>query len=463
MIAAPSALLADCLRPGKRAHLVGIGGVSMVPLALALRHRGLVVTGSDLLRSDATDALLAGGIPVGIGHLPARIDGADCVIRTAAAREDNPEIAAARAHGVPLFERAEAWGLLMREYRNAVCVAGTHGKTTVTAMLAQILIAAGRDPTVMLGGVLPCLGSGFRLGQGDTILLESCEYRNSFLYFSPTLALINNIDADHPDFFRDLAEIQASFRAFAEKVPAGGAVLANGDDPNTAQALAGLDYTRFGFGEANEVRGTGFSADGRQFDVLCRGIRYCRVRLSVWGRHNAADAIAACAAAEALGVEGEAAAQALAAFSGAKRRLEYKGLCRGAKVYDDYAHHPRELQALIGAVRQMAFRRVILAFQPHTYSRTKALLGDFAAALRMADQVVLAPIYAARERDEGLVSSRDLAGLIPSAVCLESFPEIAAYLRELARPGDVLVTAGAGDIYRVSDMLAENEAAPFGR
>ena len=455
MTSKQSEKIRSCLQPGKRVHLVGIGGVSMRPLGLVLRGRGLEITGSDMNASVSTDELIASGIRVFIGHSARNIEGADCIVRTAAAHNDNPEIAAARAKGIPVFERAQVWGVIMREYPNAVCVSGTHGKTTTTSMITHIFMAAGRDPTVMIGGYLPLLGAGHRVGKGDTIIAESCEYCNSFHNFCPTVAVVNNIEADHLDFFRDLDEIKQSFRTFCELVPAGGLIIANGDDENTVDAMAGLDYTSFGLDAHNDVHGKGYASDWRQFDVICHGKKYCRVQLSVYGKYNAVNALAACAVAEAMGIDGKTAAKALSGFTGAGRRLEYKGEYNGAKLYDDYAHHPGELHALIGAVQSMGYKRVIFAFQPHTYSRTKALFRDFVEELKTVDRVVLAEIYAARERNTYNISSHDVAAQIPGAECYDTLPEVAARLRELAQPGDVIVTVGAGDIYKVGEMLLE--------
>ena len=455
-----TARIRSYLVPGKRVHLVGIGGVSMRPLGLVLRGRGLEITGSDMNSSVSTDELIASGIRVFIGHSARNIEGADCIVRTAAAHNDNPEIAAARAKGIPVFERAQVWGVIMQEFENAICVAGTHGKTTTTSMITQIFMEAGRDPTVMIGGYLPLLGAGHRVGNGDTIIAESCEYCNSFLNFFPTVAVIGNIEADHLDFFKDLADVQKSFRAFAELVPEGGLVIANGDDENTVQALDGLSYMTFGLDAKNDVHGKGYSSDWRQFDVICHGRKYCTVQLSVFGRYNACNALAACAVAEYFGIDGRIAARALHEFTGAGRRLEYKGSYHGAKLYDDYAHHPGELHALIGAVRSMGFERVIFAFQPHTYSRTRALFRDFVEELKTVDQVVLAEIYAARESNLYHISSHDLAAQIPGAVCFDTLPEVAAHLKSIAGPGDVILTVGAGDIYKVGEMLArDGEAA----
>ena len=441
------------LVPGKHIHLIGIGGVSMRPLGLVLRGMGMTVTGSDMNSSVSTDELIEKGIEVHIGHNAKNIEGADCIIRTAAAHNDNPEIAAARAMGIPVFERAQAWGLIMREYKNAICVSGTHGKTTTTGMITHIFMQAQRDPTVMLGGYLPLLKAGHRVGNGDTIIMESCEYCDSFLNFYPTVAIINNIEADHLDYFKDLAAVQRSFRKFAGLVPRTGYVIANGDDENTVTALADLNYSTFGIDPKNDIHPNNLSEDFRSFDIICRGKRYCHVELSVYGRHNVYNALAAAAAAYVMGVEGEAVSEGLASFTGAGRRMEFKGKYNGAAVYDDYAHHPGELHALIDSVKTMGYQRMIIAFQPHTYTRTKALFDDFVRELRRVDVAVLAEIYAARESNKLGISSLDLAKQVEGAIFFETLPEVAAYLRTIAQEGDIILTVGAGDIYKAGEML----------
>lgn len=440
------------LVPGAHVHLVGIGGVSMRPLGLVLKGMGVFVTGSDMNASVSTDELISKGIRVHIGHRAENIEGACCIIRTAAAHNDNPEIAAARVAGIPVFERAEAWGVIMRSYKNAVCIAGTHGKTTTTSMMTHILMEADWDPTVMIGGDLPLLHAGHRVGQGDTIVLESCEYCDSFLNFFPTLAVILNVEADHLDYFKDLADVQKSFRAFAKLASAG--VLANGDDLHTVQAMEGVNHITFGLGQHNRVRAENMCPDWRSFDVLCDGKFYCHLDLEVLGKHNALNALAAAGAAWMLGISGEAVSHGLASFHGARRRMEYKGSYCGALIYDDYAHHPDELCATIEAVRAMPeCKRMVLAFQPHTYTRTKALFEEFVTQLKKPDVVVLAEIYAARERNTVGISSQDLQAEVPGADYCATLPEITEYLQKIARPGDVILTVGAGDIYRAGEAM----------
>lgn len=439
--------------PGRHVHLVGIGGVSMRPLGLVLKGMGMEVTGSDMSESKSTRELVAQGIPVAIGHQAGNIQGADCIIRTAAAHNDNPEIAAARAAGIPVFERAQAWGQIMKAYKNAICISGTHGKTTATSMMTHILMEAGLDPTVMIGGYLPLLRAGHRVGHGDTIVLESCEYCDSFLNFFPTVAVVLNVEADHLDYFKDLQDVQKSFHQFAELATS--CVIANGDDPHTVEALKGIDYVSFGLNDNNRIHVRNMDCDWRHFDVICDGEVYCHLDLGVLGRHNAMNALAAAASAWMIGIPGDAVSRGLESFHGAGRRMEHKGVYHGAEVYDDYAHHPDEVKATIEAVRSMGEHRLVLAFQPHTYSRTHALFEDFIRELGKADVLVLAEIYAARERNDIGISSSDLAERIPGAVFCETLPEVTEYLRNIVRPGDIVLTMGAGDIFRAGEALLQ--------
>ena len=446
------------IAPGRRAHLPGIGGVSMAPLAEVLHGAGMVITGSDMRESAAVEHLRSLGITVHIGHRAENLGQAELVIRTAAVHDDNPEIAAAHAAGVPIFERAQAWGAIMRGYKHALCISGTHGKTTTTSMCTHIIMAAGLDPTVMIGGTLPLLGAGHRVGKGDTIILESCEYCNSFLSFFPTVAVILNIEADHLDFFKDLEDVEKSFRAFADLVPEGGRIIANRDDENTMRALAGEErpVTTFGLAEGDiHAADLTWNKGLPTFDVVCRDQVYAHVSLSVPGLHNVKNALAAAASAIALGVPGEAVERGLAQFRGAGRRFEHKGTYHGAEVYDDYAHHPGELKALLDTARTLGYERVICAFQPHTYSRTAALFDDFAEVLKKPDVTLLAEIFAARETNDIGISSKDLADRIPGARYCATLPEVTDALRALARPGDLILTVGAGDIYTAGEALVK--------
>jgi len=446
--------------PGRRVHLSGIGGVSMCPLAEVLRGMGLVVQGSDMSNSDTVARLRELGIRVHVGHSAQAIQGAEFLVRTAAVRDDNPEIMAARAAGIPVFERAEAWGAIMQQYKNAVCIAGTHGKTTTTAMTTHIFMAAQADPTVMIGGTLPLLGSGYRVGRGETIILESCEYCNSFHHFFPTIAVVLNVEEDHLDFFKDLEDIQRSFRKFAEITPSHGHVVVNADDQGAMDALRGMGHPLFTFSLhshtanchcANLVITHGLPA----FDIVIDGQVYTHVELLVGGEHNISNALAAASAAYLLQVPGSAVKAGLELFTGAGRRFEYKGEYNGAKIYDDYAHHPAELHALLSMARTLGYDRVICAFQPHTYTRTKALFHDFVRELRCADHLFLAEIYAAREKNTLGISSRDLAQQIPGAVYCATLDEVTEQLRAMAQPGDLILTVGAGNIVTAGEKLAK--------
>lgn len=449
----------DYIKPGCRAHLVGIGGVSMAPLAEVLHGAGVIVSGSDWHESDKVAHLRSLGIQVAVGPQRAEnIAGAGCVIRTAAAHDDNPEIAAARSAGIPVFERAQAWGSIMQEYKNALCISGTHGKTTTTSMCTHIIMAAGLDPTVMIGGTLPLLGAGHRVGRGDTIILESCEYCNSFLSFFPTVAVILNIEADHLDFFRDLNDVEHSFRAFADRIPENGVIVANCEDQNTVDTLRGETRPMVTFGvERGDIHTENLCFDHglARFDVVRDGAFFTHIELSVPGMHNVKNAVAAAAAAMVLKVPAAAVSQGLAAFRLPGRRFEHKGAYHGAEVYDDYAHHPGELKALLDMARTLDYKRVICAFQPHTYTRTYELFDDFAAVLKQPDVTLLAEIYAAREENTIGISSRDLAAQIPGSIYCADLQQVTEKLRELARPGDLILTVGAGDIYLAGEALVQ--------
>ena len=483
------------IKSGERCHLVGIGGVSMSPLSEILIGMGVNVTGSDVNAGPAVKRLLSLGIKVTIGHSSENVRGAGYIIRTAAAREDNVEIMAARENGIPVFERAQAWGYIMRDYENAVCISGVHGKTTTTSMVTHILLAAEKDPTIMIGGSLPVLGCGYRVGNGDVIALESCEYFNSFHSFFPTVAIVLNVDADHLDFFRDIDDLKSSFRKFASLVPESGHVVCNGDDENTMEALLplGRDLFTFGIdqgaeagsaasaqlrvesgnwkveaedhvaecsnlmraGPAIRVLGVNIRPDGRNpsMDVLFDGEPFCKITLQVPGIHNLKNALAAIAAAITLGIPAGKIEEGLHSYTGVGRRLEFKGNISGADVYDDYAHHPCELRVTLDAVSTLGYERVIVAFQPHTFSRTKALFYDFVTELSRADVTFLAEVYAAREKKDAGVTSDVLAAAIPGARYCASFPEIADEIAAIAREGDIILTVGAGDIYQVGEAL----------
>ncbi len=449
--------IGEFLTPGTRAHLVGIGGVSMCPLAEVLRDKGLLIQGSDMNDSATVQHLRSLGIPVAIGHNADNLGDCDLVIRTAAVHDGNPEIAGAIARRIPVYGRAQAWGAIMRRYPNALCVAGTHGKTTTTSMCTHIFMAAEADPTVMIGGTLPLLHSGYRVGKGDTIILESCEYCNSFLSFFPTVAVILNVEADHLDFFKDLDDIKRSFHRFAELVPPGGHVVVNADNGGARDAAQGLDAFTFGLEPGADCTAVNLQENqGRpSFDIHVHGAFYAHADLKVFGRHNVSNALAAASAAYVLGIPGKAVEAGLGSFTGAARRFQYKGTFHGADIYDDYAHHPDELHALLTTARQLRPRRLLVAFQPHTYTRTSKLFDRFVEELRLADAAILAEIYAARETNTLGISSTDLCARIPGSVYCSTLDKTAEALRRIAQPGDLILTVGAGDIFRVGEKLLE--------
>ncbi len=444
----------------KAPFLIGIGGVSMCSLAETLFAAGCPVFGSDFKESETVERLRQKGIPVAIGHRAENVITADYVIRSAAIHDDNPEMVAARNKGIPVFERAQAWGAVMEGYEKAICVAGTHGKTSTTSMLTHIAMAANTDPTVMIGGDLPLLGGGHRVGlENKMILLESCEYCNSFLHFSPTTAVILNVEADHLDFFKDLADVKSSFRQFALRVPQEtGLVIANADDAGAVDCLKDLPRRVVTFGIENPADYRAVHVTSHHgmvtFDVEKNGEWLTKIKLLVPGKHNVLNALAGVAAAYENGIEVKAIADGLASYSGVGRRFEFKGEYAGAAIYDDYAHHPGEIKALFDSVEEMGFERILAVFQPHTYTRTKAFFEEFVEQLSRPDLLILADIFAAREVNTLGISSADLAARIDGSYYIPDFDDIVTFLKRVARPGDCVLTIGAGELNKVSVELA---------
>ena len=448
------------LSPGRRGHLIGIGGVSMSSLADVLWGMGIAVSGSDMNQNKNVMGLTEKGIPVSIGHKAENItQEIEFVVRTAAVHDDNPEIIRAHALGIPVFERTQAWGAISKDYSNALCISGTHGKTTTTSMCTHIMMAADKDPTVMIGGTLPLLNAGHRVGHGNTIIMEACEYYNSFLSLHPTVAVILNVEADHLDFFKDLQDVQHSFREFALRTPEDGYVVANLDDASTMATIQGIPRKVMTFGLSREAdvyaENIEFLGANSHFDIMFKGKRFTDVTLHVPGLHNVKNALAATAAAICLGVRPNAVKYGLAGFNGAGRRFEFKGKYNGADVYDDYAHHPGELKALLDTVEGLNYKRCILVFQPHTYTRTAALFEDFVTQLKRPDVLLLAEIFAAREKNTIGISSAALAERVEGAEFYPTFPELEEELKRKARPGDIILTVGAGDVYKIGENIVE--------
>ena len=448
------------LSPGRRGHLIGIGGVSMSSLAEVLWGMGIAISGSDMNRNKNVMGLTEKGIPVSIGHKAENITREiEFVVRTAAVHDDNPEIIRAHALGIPVFERTQAWGAISKDYSNALCISGTHGKTTTTSMCTHIMMAADKDPTVMIGGTLPLLNAGHRVGHGNTIIMEACEYYNSFLSLHPTVAVILNVEADHLDFFKDLRDVQHSFREFALRTPEDGYVVANLDDASTMATIRDIPRKIMTFGLSREAdvyaENIEFLGANSHFDIMFKGKLFTDVTLHVPGLHNVKNALAATAAAICLGVRPNAVKYGLAGFNGAGRRFEFKGKYNGADVYDDYAHHPGELKALLDTVEGLNYKRCILVFQPHTYTRTAALFEDFVTQLKRPDVLLLAEIFAAREKNTIGISSAALAERVAGAEFYPTFPELEEELKRKAQPGDIILTVGAGDVYKIGENIVE--------
>ena len=448
-------------------YFVGIGGVSMSGLAELLKSEGFPVSGSDRSKSDICTHLESLGIRIFYGQRASNItEDLDCAVLTAAIRKDNPEYIALKEKGIPMLTRAQLLGQLMINYQTPIAVSGTHGKTTTTSMVSEILLQANLDPTLSIGGIYKSIGGNTRVGGKDYFVLEACEYTNSFLNFFPKIALILNIEEDHLDFFKDLADIRNSFHQFARLLPADGCLIINSEIDDLEELTADLPCRVVTYcGCRKEIP----SGDYRPADVTfdendCASFTACRpgrpdlrISLKVPGIHNVGNALAALAAADLLNIEDTVSAAALGSFGGTNRRFEHKGTVGGVAVIDDYAHHPTEIRTTLTAAAATKHKDLWVVFQPHTYTRTKRFLKEFAAALSLADHVVLADIYAARETDTLGISSetlrKEIAALGTDCHYFPSFDEIENFLLENCTKGDMLITMGAGDVYKIGDFL----------
>lgn len=444
-------------------HFIGIGGISMSGLAEILMKEGFTVSGSDNKESSLTDHLTDKGAVIFYGQKASNIiDGINVVVYTAAIHEDNEEFMEAKRQGLPMLSRAELLGQLMTNYDTPIAVSGTHGKTTTTSMLSHIFLAGDMDPTISVGGILKAIHGNIRVGSSGLFVTEACEYTNSFLHFFPKISVILNIDADHLDFFKDLDDIRHSFRLFAELLPEDGTLVINGDIENLSYITDGLACRVVTFGREASLD---YSASDIQydeqgnasFDLIRHGIPSGHVTLSVGGEHNVYNALSAIAVADLLGVSAETIQEGLLSFHGTDRRFEYKGEFNGITVIDDYAHHPTEIEATLKSASHYPHRELWCIFQPHTYTRTKALFDEFAQALSHTDHLILADIYAARETDTLGISSEQLARAAASygcdAIYLPSFDEIEKYVRDHCQSGDLLITMGAGDVVNIGEDL----------
>ena len=444
-------------------HFIGIGGISMSGLAEILLGAGFTVSGSDSKPSDLTAHLEKMGAKVFYGQCAENISSDyHCVVYTAAIHPDNPEYARCVERNLPMLSRAELLGQIMKNYQTAIAVSGTHGKTTTTSMISSILLAAQADPTISVGGILEAIGGNIRVGKSETFITEACEYTNSFLSFFPTMSIILNIEEDHMDFFKDLADIMNSFRLFAQKLPKDGVLIINKEIKNYETVTDGLEckVITYGMDDSCDYYPANVSYNEHacgQFDVMYHGECLGHVILSVTGKHNVSNALSAIAAARYLNIPMEQIQAGLLGFSGTNRRFQYKGTLNGVTIVDDYAHHPTEIRATLEAAKNYPHREIWCVFQPHTYSRTKAFFKEFAESLSLADHVVLADIYAARETDTLGMSSellaKEIEGLGTDSHYFPSFGEIEEFLKSHCIHGDLLITMGAGDVVNIGENL----------
>lgn len=442
-------------------YFIGIGGISMSGLAEILASRGHQVSGTDVKETAVTKHLQSLGIHINFGHRAENItDDITLVVYTAAIHDDNPELRAAHEKGIRIMDRAHLLGQIMDEYHDSVAVSGTHGKTTTTSMVSEILLAAEKDPTITVGGILPTIGSNLRIGNSPYFVAEACEYFDSFLQFNPFIAIILNVESDHLDYFKTLENIRRSFHAFAQRVPDKGLLVISEKIDHVEELTDGLTchVETFGLSEkANwRVENIVHEADGRNsFDVYHNSAFFTTIHLHIPGEHNITNALAAIAASAFLGAAPEDCVKGLHHYTGTERRFQLKGKKDGITVIDDYAHHPTEIKAALAAAQNVQHNTTWCVFQPHTFSRTRFLFDEFGEAFGDADEIIIADIFAARETDDGTVSAAQLADRIAqtgkSARYVGDFAAIEAYLREHCKSGDLLMTVGAGDVYKIGE------------
>ncbi len=443
-------------------YFIGIGGISMSGLAEILLDKGFQVSGSDWHTSAITKALEGKGIIVKYGeskdHITADID---CAVLTSAVHEENLEFQEIRSRGIPYMSRAELLGQIMKNYELPIAISGTHGKTTTTSMVSEILLQQDTDPTLSVGGILKSIGGNIRIGHSDYFVTEACEYTNSFLSFFPKISLILNIDADHLDFFKDLADIRNSFKRFAQLLPADGTLIINGDIDNYQEITDGLACKVVTFGHDDScdycLKEITYNEMGLPAYTLRTKDNTYSLKLQVPGEHNVMNSIAAYIVADLLALDHDKTVDALYNFHGTNRRFEYKGSIGGVTIIDDYAHHPTAITTTLNAAQIYPHETLWCVFQPHTYTRTKALMADFAKALTLSDKIVLTDIYAAREKDNLGISSRDLQKTIQDlgkeCFYFSTFDEVENFLLENCTNGDMLITMGAGDVHKIGETL----------
>ncbi len=444
-------------------HFVGIGGSGMCPMAELLHDMGYTVTGSDRSESESIERDRRHHIPVYIGQRAENVGDVDVVVYSAAVKPDNPELAAARERGIPAFERSVVLGWIASRFANCLAVSGTHGKTTTVGMLTTIFLTAGRDPSAIIGGRLPLLDDNGHLGSSENIVVEACEYVDTFLQVFPSTAVITNIDDDHLDYFGNVQNTIRSFHQYASQTSK--RVVVNRENANAMQAVEGVkgpEIVTFGLDRAADY----WAGDLNEEDTVCEDFTLyhhdtplCRINLTVPGEHNMMNALAAAAAAAEEGIDPAVIKEALETFSGVHRRFEIRGKFEGVTVADDFAHHPTELSAVLASAVRMGYREVWAVFQPHTYSRTAALLDDFARVLSIPHHVVMTEILAVREQNTYNIHTSDLAAKIPGSRWFGSFEEIADYVMANARPNDLILTLGGGDIYKCANLIVEKYRA----
>lgn len=445
-------------------YFIGIGGISMSGFAQLFHQNGFTVKGSDSQESEITKTLSSLGISIIYGQRSENITSdIDFIVYTAAIHPDNPEFVAAKQKNIPMMERASMVGQVMKNYKNAIGISGTHGKTTTTSMLSHVFLAAQKDPTISVGGILDAIGGNIRIGHSDTFITEACEYTNSFLKFCPTAEIILNIDADHLDFFKDLDDIRRSFARYAKLLPADGVLIINSEIPEADAITAGLPCKVITYGLTNDAE---YSAKNIRFDENGYGMFELVhnqvptkdiIHLNVVGMHNVSNALSVIALALHYGISMDIIQEGLRNFCGTHRRFQKKGTFQGVTVIDDYAHHPTEIKATLQAAKKYPHKELWCVFQPHTYTRTKALLKDFALALSGAEHLVLTDIYAAREADPGDISSKNLQAEIQKSGktvhYFPSFDEVEQFLRKNCSEGDLLITMGAGNVVNIGENL----------
>lgn len=453
------------LKDGAHIHFIGIGGISMSGLAVVLLQKGFKITGSDRQKSNITNKLEALGATVFEGHNEKNIEGADLVVHTAAVHMDNPEMRASVDNNIRLIDRAECLGAIMKLYKNAVGISGTHGKTTTTGMLTYALMHADTDPTISIGGELDIIDGNIRAGMSDFFVTEACEYTNSFLKFFPYIAVITNIEEDHLDFFSGIEEIRKSFCDFADLTKDSGYVVANGDDENIKIALANSDCNIVYYGKNNAcdyyyenvITKNGYP----EFDVMHKGSIKAHIKLNVPGVHNIMNSLAVIAVCDILEVDLSKAIDGIEKFKGTKRRFEKLGMLNGATVISDYAHHPTEIAATIKAAKSFDYNKMWCVFQPHTYTRTKTLWNSFLNCFDGVDKLVLTHIYAAREQFDGVTKASDLAEQINNrglnTSYIEDFDDICDHLRKNVEPDDIVFIMGAGDIVNIGEKITDKQ------